>query len=68
MTRPTTLERAFALAESGEYASVPELRIRLRSEGYDQVDAHLAGRSISRQLRALCDAARATRPDDRPSA
>ena len=61
MTRPTTLERAFALAESGDYASIVDIRGRLRSEGFEQADAHLAGAAITRQLRDICDAARADR-------
>lgn len=55
-----TLERAFALARSGECASVGEIRLRLKKERCDAVEAHLSGPSISRQLRALCDAARKT--------
>ena len=59
MTREQgTLERAFALARSGECASVGEIRLRLKKERCDSVEAHLSGPSISRQLRALCDAAR----------
>jgi len=54
----TTLERAFALARSGEHATVAAIRVALRRERCDQVEAHLAGPSITRQLRALCDAAR----------
>lgn len=61
MTAPTTLERAFALAESGECATVNDIRLRLKAERHDQVDAHLAGPAIARQLRQLCEAARATR-------
>lgn len=53
-----TLERAFALARSGECVSVGEIRLRLKKERCDSVEAHLSGPSISRQLRALCDAAR----------
>jgi len=59
MTRELgTLERAFALARSGECASVGEIRMRLKKERCDSVEAHLSGPSISKQLRALCDAAR----------
>jgi hypothetical protein len=54
MNTPTTLERAFALARSGTCASVNDIRIRLKAERYDNVDAHLAGHSIARQLRMLC--------------
>jgi hypothetical protein len=66
MDRPTTLERAFALARSGDHASVADIRAQLRREGHDQVEAHLAGPAIGRQLRALCDAARADQPVNRP--
>jgi len=58
MTRPTTLERAFDLARSGRYASVQEIRLALKGERFDNVEAHLAGRSLVRQLRDLCEQAR----------
>lgn len=59
MTTPTTLERAFTLARSGTFATVEEIRGQLKRERFDQVEAHLSGPSITRQLRALCDEARA---------
>jgi hypothetical protein len=62
MTNPTTLERAFALARSGDFVTVEEIRAQLKRERFDQVEAHLTGPSITRQLRALCDEARATTP------
>ena len=62
MIRQTTLERAFALARSGDCASVNDIRLRLKSERFDQVDAHLAGPAIARQLRSLCEEARAASP------
>lgn len=58
MSQQTTLERAFTLARSGDCSSVNEIRQRLRAERFDQVDAHLAGPSLSRQLRDLCVEAR----------
>jgi hypothetical protein len=58
---PSTLERAFALARSGELSSVNEIRQRLKAERYDQVEGHLAGHSIGRQLRQICDEARRAR-------
>lgn len=57
-----TLERAFALARSGECASVGEIRLRLKKERCDSVEAHLSGPSISKQLRMLCDEARKALP------
>jgi len=58
MQSPTTLERAFALARSGSCSSVSDIRLALKRERFDQVEAHLAGPSLGRQLRALCDRAR----------
>jgi hypothetical protein len=58
MTALSTIERAFALARSGTCANLHEIRLKLRAERYDQVDAHLAGSAISRQLRELCIEAR----------
>jgi hypothetical protein len=54
MTILTTIERAFALARSGSCATLNDIRLQLRAERYDQVDAHLAGPAITRQLRELC--------------
>ena len=62
MTDQSTLERAFTLARSGECASVAHIRTRLKGERYDQVEAHLQGPSITRQLRLLCEGARAALP------
>lgn len=62
MQEPTTLERAFALARSGSCATVSDIRLMLKRERYDQVEAHLAGPSLSRQLRALCDEAKRPGP------
>ena len=52
---PTMLERAFALAGSGECATVAEVRERLRAEGYPI--RQLVGPVLMRQLRELCSAA-----------
>jgi len=59
MHSPTTLERAFVLARSGTCAGVNDIRVALKREGFDQVEAHLAGHAIAKQLRALCEAAQA---------
>ena len=61
MDDTTTLERAFELARSGQCANVAEIRAALKREGFDQVQGHLAGPSITRQLRALCEEALASR-------
>ena len=43
-----TIERAFQLAP--ECTSVDELRFKLRKEGHFNVDAHLQGGSIRKEL------------------
>ena len=50
------LERAFALARTGDYSGVAEIRAQLKVEGYSL--SQLEGRSLSRQLRDLCLASR----------
>ncbi len=56
----TALERAFQLAKSGNCTSVPDLRQRLKQEGYSLQT--IVGRTLSRQLEALIKAA-ATKND-----
>jgi hypothetical protein len=67
MQNETTLERAFALARSGRFASLDDIRRTLKREGYDQVESHLAGPSIGRQLKELCREARASEAAELPS-
>jgi hypothetical protein len=55
MTMPT-LERAYALARSGQYGDVDTLKERLKADGCRAVDAHLASRSIRGHLSAICAA------------
>jgi len=45
---PGTIERAFQLAEHS--ANLEEIKIKLRREGYSNVDAHLMGRQIRYDL------------------
>ena len=54
--QPTVLERAFALARTGEYAGVNDIRIKLKSEGYAL--HQLEGPTLMRQLRELCTASK----------
>jgi hypothetical protein len=54
MSNNSTVQSAFALARSGDCSSIDDIRRRLKSDGHDQVDAHLSGPSLSRQLRQLC--------------
>lgn len=62
---PSTLERAFELARSGEYASASEIRRQLKVEGYSDADKQLYGQSLVSQLRKICTEARA-RKNPRP--
>ena len=52
----TALERAFQLAKSGDCVSVPDLRQRLKGEGYSLET--IVGPALSRQLEALIRAAK----------
>ena len=51
----TAVERAFQLAKSGICLSVADLKKRLRLEGY--ATTQIVGGAISKQLRALIEAA-----------
>lgn len=53
--QPTSLERAFELARSGECASISDVRKRLKQEGLSV--SQLEGPTLTRQLRELCAAA-----------
>jgi hypothetical protein len=61
MTYQTALERAFALARSGKFAKVEQIRAQLKAEGYS--DTQIWGPTLSRQLRNLCNAAAGGAPD-----
>lgn len=64
---PSTIERAFELARSGDCRSVLEIRQRLKAERHPLVDEHLTGHSIRRELAKLCaDAKRPTETEERP--
>jgi len=53
--RPTDLERAFELADSGECAGISDVKARLKAER--RSSACLVGPSLCRQLRERCQAA-----------
>ena len=57
--RPTTLERAYQLAKSGEFVGISDLTTRLVAEGYANASEQLYGRTLLADLRRLCIAARA---------
>lgn len=56
MAETSTVERAYALARTGEFAGLPELKARLVREGCRAVEPLLAGRSLQGHLRAICQA------------
>lgn len=52
----STIERAYALARTGKYASVAQLQRQLVEDGCRAVEALLAPRSIRSHLEAICAA------------
>jgi hypothetical protein len=60
--RPTTLERAFELARSGDHAGPETLRRQLFSEGYYDARAQISGRSLRVQLTRICSEAASRGP------
>ena len=46
--KPAIIERALALAQ--ECVSLTQVKRKLEAEGYDQVDAHLNGRLMRKQI------------------
>ena len=57
-SRSTAIERAYELAKSGAFVRFDGLTNRLRQEGYSEPELALAGRSLRRDLMALCRDAR----------
>lgn len=53
----STVERAYALARSGQYPNLARLKQQLEADGCRAVDSLLAGRSIRGHLEAICAAA-----------
>lgn len=51
-----TVQRAYALARSGQFRDVEVLKARLKADGFRAVDALLAARSIRKHLEAICAA------------
>jgi hypothetical protein len=60
--RPTTLERAYELADSGECESVHEIKVRLKAERLPNIEGHLYGPSLRADLQKRCLANRANPP------
>jgi hypothetical protein len=55
----STLERAFQLAKSGLYATVEDVKRKLKKEGYSV--NQIAGNALQKQLNALIAEARLNR-------
>ena len=53
-SRPTTLERAYELARSGECATVSDIRDRLKRERFESIAGQVSGRTLTEELRRLC--------------
>jgi hypothetical protein len=51
MNDVSAIERAFQLARTGEYRTIELIKKQLSREGYMQVELHLGGSLIKRQLR-----------------
>jgi Arc/MetJ-type ribon-helix-helix transcriptional regulator len=54
MTETSPIERAFALARSGQYRSVSEIIRHLRAEDREAVQAHLNNHEARRELILMC--------------
>lgn len=52
----STIERAYALARTGKYATLAQLHLQLKEDGCRAVEALLAPRSIKSHLEAICAA------------
>jgi hypothetical protein len=52
-TSPTTIERAFELARSGNHRSIEDIRRQLTREGHSGIYGHLSGSLIRKQLARL---------------
>lgn len=61
MPQEGIVQRAFELAQSGEYRSITDVKRRLKAEGFDNIEAYFAGRAIKKQLMDLLEA---NRPSD----
>jgi hypothetical protein len=58
MPQKPILERAFEMAQSGDFSRVKDLEKALSSEGYARGDPHIHSPSVRLQLRRICQTAR----------
>ena len=66
--RPTTIERAYELARSGECRTLSDVKQRLSADGHDRIQEHLYGSTVSSALRKLCQEHYVPQPDESPAA
>lgn len=52
--RPTTLERAYELAQGGSCRTVGEIKQALQAEGFERIQDSLYGPTLTSALRKLC--------------
>ena len=64
LTQPGTIERAFQLAQSGKFSTIRAIEMRLKGEQHDQVESHLSGPFIRKQLLTQCRVAHGRRTRD----
>jgi hypothetical protein len=64
--RPTTLERAYELAQSGTCRTVGEIKLALSNEGYDRIQDSLYGPTLTSALRKLCQEHFVAAPTETP--
>lgn len=51
VTQEGVVERAFSLARSGKFPTLADVIVQLKKENYHQVEMHLEGRTLRKQLR-----------------
>ncbi len=61
--RPTTLERAYELARSGQCAGVADIREALKRENCLDIMGQLYGPTTQKQLSRICKEARKAKED-----
>jgi hypothetical protein len=54
--RPTTIERAYQLAEGGTCRTPGEVKTALKQEGFCSIQDQLHGGTVTRALKQRCDA------------
>jgi hypothetical protein len=63
MARKTLMERAFELASESGCRDIDEIRRKLTAENFANVDAHLSGVTVRKQLRSIIRERSRLRPE-----